>query len=64
MILGGKPSSKGMGPPEDEEMTEESPDSEGGGDEQAYAKLVIDAMKDGDDAGAASALVELVRNCK
>lgn len=53
-------------PMPDEEAIEAAPDSETGegGDEAQYAKLVIDAIKDGDDAGAASALVELVRCCK
>lgn len=69
LLLGGKPKGMGMSkgaPMPDEEAIEAAPDSEAGegGDEQSYAKLVIDAMKDGDDAGAASALVELVRCCK
>ena len=45
-----------------------SPDSESsedeGGDAKEYAKLVVSAIKDGDDEGAADALVSLVRCCK
>lgn len=51
----------------DDEAEEASPDSEsaeGEGGEREYAKLVIDAIKDGDDSGAADALVSLVRCCK
>jgi len=72
LLLGGKPSKSSVPPKmggmsDDEETEEQSPDSESGegeGSEAQYAKLVIDAMKDGDDAGAAKALVELVRCCK
>lgn len=69
LLLSKGPPPKGGGPMpmKDDEAAESSPDSESaegeGGDEQQYAKLVISAMKDGDDAGAADALVSLVKSC-
>lgn len=42
---------------------DESAEGEGGGDEKQYAKLVVSAIKDGDDDGAADALVSLVKAC-
>lgn len=63
----GKGAPKGA-PMPDDEAEEPSPDSESGegegGDAKEYAQLVISAMKDGDDAGAADALVSMVKACK
>lgn len=69
LLLGGKPKGMGMSkdaPMPDDEAIEAAPDSEAGegGTKSAYAKLVIDAMSDGDSEGAAKALVELVNCCK
>ena len=67
LILGKGPPPKGGAPMSDDKappMTDdESAEGEGGGDEKQYAKLVVDALKDGDDGGAADALVELVKAC-
>ena len=65
LLLGGKAGPKGPALPENE-TTETGPDDEEaeGGTKSAYAKLVIDAMSDGDSEGAAKALVELVNCCK
>ncbi len=69
-ILGKGSPSKGGGsmPPPPDSEEEMSPDSESsedeGGDAKEYAKLVVSAIKDGDDEGAADALVSLVRCCK
>lgn len=66
-ILGKGPPPKGGGPMPDDESSEPMPDSESsegeGGDAKEYAKLVVDAIKDGDDAGASDALVSLVHAC-
>lgn len=65
-LIMGKGAPKGP-PMPDDKAAPPSPDdeaTEGSGDEAAYAKLVVDALKDGDEAGAADALVELVRACK
>ena len=67
-ILGKGPPPKGGGPMPDDESTEPMSDDESaegeGGDMKEYAKLVVDAIKDGDTDGAADALVSLVRCCK
>jgi len=66
-ILGKGMPPKGGGPmPDDEEAEESAPASEKGegSDAKEYAKLVVSAIKDGDDEGAADALVSLVRCCK
>ena len=65
-ILGKGSPSKGGGPmPDDEEAEESAPASEKGegGDAKEYAKLVISALKDGDEETAADALVSLVKCC-
>lgn len=66
-ILGKGPPPKGGGlkPDEADEPMPDSESSEGeGGEAKEYAKLVVSAIKDGDDDGAADALVSLVRCCK
>lgn len=68
LILGkAMPTKSGKAMPDDEseESMPDSEEAEGeGGDAKAAASLVISAIKDGDDAGAADALVSLVRCCK
>lgn len=63
-VLGkGLPSKGGAPIPKAEEPIEETEETEGG-DSKEYASLVISALKDGDDEGAAEALESLVRACK
>lgn len=67
-IIMGKAGPPKSGPPMPSDKSEPAmPDdeaAEGDDDAKQYAKLVIDALKDGDDEGAANALVSLVRGCK
>jgi hypothetical protein len=63
IILGKGPPPKGGGPMPDAAPAPDDESSEGG-DEKEYAKLVISAIKDGDDAGAADALVSMMKACK
>jgi hypothetical protein len=63
LLLGGKP----KGPVEEDSEGTYKEDDEGAedtADAAAIAKIVIDSFRDGDDDGAAKALVELVKHCK
>lgn len=62
LLLSGKP----KGPAEEDEdgTYVEDEGAEDTADAAAIAKIVIDSFRDGDDEGAAKALVELVKHCK
>lgn len=65
ILLGKAAPPKGGPPMPDDEAEEPMPDSEASEDSSAkqYAKLAVDAIKDGDDAAAVDALMGLWR-CK